>query len=183
MHRTQSDLKSWLWVSLLFLLLVNAPAPADADDDVRPSDMQTGMLMLRMATGYKTATLLNTDVEMKISGLVARVAVRQSFRNTSDDWVEGVYVFPLPDKAAVDRMRLHIGDRFIEGEIQEKEKAKKRMKKQKPKGARPAWLSSSEPISLRPLWQTSRPVKRWSSKSNTWKTFVTRMASSVSDFR
>jgi Ca-activated chloride channel family protein len=56
---------------------------------------------------------------------VARVKVRQEFRNEGGEWVEGIYVFPLPDKAAVDRMRLHIGGRFIEGEIREKEQAKK----------------------------------------------------------
>jgi Ca-activated chloride channel family protein len=71
---------------------------------------------------------------MTISGLVARVSVRQEFRNTSPDWVEGIYVFPLPDKAAVDRMRLHIGERFIEGEIQEKEHAKKTYEKAKEAG-------------------------------------------------
>jgi len=36
-----------------------------------------------------------------------------------------VYVFPLPDKAAVDYMRLYIGDRFIEAEIREKDQARK----------------------------------------------------------
>ena len=132
MQRTQSDLKSWFWVAVLTAFLYYAPA--DASDDVRPGDMQSGSLLLRMQTGYETATLLNTDVDMQISGLVARVSVRQEFRNTSNDWVEGIYVFPLPDKAAVDRMRLHIGDRFIEGEIQEKEKAKKTYEKAKREG-------------------------------------------------
>jgi Ca-activated chloride channel family protein len=63
-----------------------------------------------MANGYSTATLLNTDVDMKICGLITRVSVRQEFFNTSKDWVEGIYVFPLPDEAAVDPMRLHIGE-------------------------------------------------------------------------
>jgi Ca-activated chloride channel family protein len=36
-----------------------------------------------------------------------------------------VYVFPLPDSAAVDRLRMHIGERFVEGEIREKQQAKK----------------------------------------------------------
>jgi len=124
MQQTQSDLKSWLWVLALAIVLLAAPA-AESSEGPTPSQMQSGSLLLRLANGYSTATLLNTDVEMTVSGLVARVAVRQEFRNTSADWVEGIYVFPLPDKAAVDRMRLHIGDRFIEGEIQEKEHAKK----------------------------------------------------------
>ena len=122
MQRTHTDFKSWLWVLALILVLLSGPEPVNA---AAPGDMQSGSLLLQMQNGYSTATLLNTDVEMSISGLVARVSVRQEFRNTSSDWVEGVYVFPLPDKAAVDHMRLHIGDRFIEGEIQERQHAKK----------------------------------------------------------
>jgi len=133
MHAKQSDTKSWLWVVLFFILIGSAPQPAAAEGP-QPNEMQSGNLLLRMESGYTTATLLNTDVQMSISGLVARVSVRQEFRNTSTDWVEGIYVFPLPDKAAVDRMRLHIGERFIEGEIQEKEQAKKTYEKAKKAG-------------------------------------------------
>lgn len=124
MYAAKSDIKSWLWVMALAVVLVSGPEAAAAEGPT-PNEMQSGSLLFRMANGYTSATLLNTDVEMDISGLVARVKVRQKFRNTSPDWVEGVYVFPLPDKAAVDRMRMHIGERFIEGEIQEKEHAKK----------------------------------------------------------
>ncbi len=124
MQRTKFDAKSWLWVLALILVLVSGPRSASADGPT-PEQMQSGSLLLRMEHGYSTATLLNTEVSLKISGLVARVTVKQRFRNNSPNWVEGVYVFPLPDRAAVDRMRLHIGERFIEGEIQEKEHARK----------------------------------------------------------
>jgi Ca-activated chloride channel family protein len=83
--------------------------------------MQSGSLLLKMRNGYEVATRMNTSASMKISGMIARVSVRQTFRNDGTEWVEGVYVFPLPDTAAVDRLRMHIGDRFIEGEIREKE--------------------------------------------------------------
>jgi Ca-activated chloride channel family protein len=130
MQRTESDIKSWLWVVALGLILLSGPEAAKAAGSTA-GEMQSGSLLLRMENGYSTATLLDTTVNMNISGLVARVSVRQEFRNTSQDWVEGIYVFPLPDKAAVDRMRLHIGERFIEGEIQEKEQAKKTYEKAK----------------------------------------------------
>ena len=133
MQRTQSDIKSWLWVLALVFVLMSGPETASAAAP-NPNKMQSGSLLLRMENGYATATLLNTDVDMNISGLVARVSVRQEFRNTSQEWVEGIYVFPLPDKAAVDRMRLHIGERFIEGEIQEKEHAKKTYEQAKQAG-------------------------------------------------
>jgi Ca-activated chloride channel family protein len=68
---------------------------------------------------------LNTDVSIRVNGLVARISVMQEFRNEGSEWVEGIYVFPLPDKAAVDHMRLYVGERLIEGEIREKEQARK----------------------------------------------------------
>jgi Ca-activated chloride channel family protein len=58
----------------------------------------------------------------------------QEFENSGQEWVEGVYVFPLPDAAAVDHMRLYIGDRFIEGEIREKEQARKEYEQAKSEG-------------------------------------------------
>jgi Ca-activated chloride channel family protein len=111
--------------TLLLLLSVLGSCSVRAESPL-PSDVQPGSLLLRMQSGYVTATLMDTDVSMDINGLVARVAVRQRFRNEGSEWVEGVYVFPLPDKATVDRMRLHIGERFIEGVIHEKELAKKK---------------------------------------------------------
>jgi Ca-activated chloride channel family protein len=96
--------------------------------------MQTGSLLLRMKSGYVVATRMNTDIEVQVSGLVARVKVRQSFRNDGQEWVEGVYVFPLPDTAAVDRLRMHIGERIIEGEIREKEEARKHYEAAKSQG-------------------------------------------------
>jgi len=35
--------------------------------------------------------------------------------NPTSEWREGVYVFPLSEKAAVDHLTMHIGDRVIEG--------------------------------------------------------------------
>ncbi len=133
MQSAKNELRSFFWVALLVLVLQAMPATATANE-MTPNQAQAGSLLWKMAEGYTTATTINTDVEMKISGLVARVAVRQEFRNEGDDWVEGVYVFPLPDKAAVDRMRLHIGDRFIEGEIREKEQARKEYEQAKSAG-------------------------------------------------
>ncbi len=133
MQSAKNDLRSFLWVLALLLVLQAMPETAAASE-ITPNQAQTGSLLWKMREGYTTATTINTDVDMKISGLVARVSVRQEFRNEGSEWVEGVYVFPLPDRAAVDRMRLHIGDRFIEGEIREKEKARKEYEQAKQAG-------------------------------------------------
>ena len=113
-------------LAAVFLIAVLAAgATPVAADTLAPSAMQSGGLLLRMQNGYRTATLLNTEVDFAVSGLVSRAIVRQVFRNEGSEWVEGVYVFPLPDKAAVDHMRIRIGERFVEGEIREKQKARK----------------------------------------------------------
>lgn len=116
------------WFAVFCLILIGGPVFGQStglpEEDLTPVQMKTGSLLFRMATGYVVATRMNTDIDATISGLVARVRVRQEFRNSGPDWVEGVYVFPLPDSAAVDHLRMRIGDRVIEGEIREREKAK-----------------------------------------------------------
>ena len=133
MQNIKSEIRAWLWVLALVLVLQALPEPLSAEE-LAPNQAQAGSLLWKMAGGYSTATTINTDVDMKISGLVARVSIRQEFRNEGSEWVEGIYVFPLPDRAAVDQMRLHIGDRFIEGEIREKEQARKEYEEAKRSG-------------------------------------------------
>src|SRR5210317_1353817 len=135
MHNIKSEIRAWLWVLALVLILQVLPEPLSAEE-MTPNQAQAGSLLWKMAEGYSTATTINTDVDLKISGLVARVSIRQTFRNEGSEWVEGIYVFPLPDRAAVDQMRLHIGDRFIEGEIREKERARKEYEEAKRSGKR-----------------------------------------------
>ena len=79
------------------------------------------------------------------SGPVARVRVTQSFTNTSAQWVEGIYTFPLPEKSAVDRLTMVIGERRIVGEIQEKEQARKTYEKAKADGRRTSLISQERP--------------------------------------
>jgi len=124
---------AWLWM------------PVGNTEEMSPMDLEAGTLLLKMQAGFTTATRMNTDVTMNISGLVARVSVRQEFRNDGGDWTEGVYVFPLPDRAAVDRMRLHIGERFIEGEVREKEQARKEYERARNEGKKASLVEQERP--------------------------------------
>ncbi len=67
--------------------------------------------------------LEHTDVQAQIQGNVTRVEVTQTFTNPFDEALEAVYVFPLPDEAAVDEMEIKIGDRVIKGDIKRREEA------------------------------------------------------------
>lgn len=79
-------------------------------------------LEFRPAAGgeWSQAFALDTAVEMRVHGLMAEVSVRQRYTNSSAEWLEGRYLLPLPDLAAVGRLRMQVGGRVIEGEVQEK---------------------------------------------------------------
>lgn len=74
--------------------------------------------------GTEPAPVLGSTVEVRITGIIARAKVTQIFRNPAWDWVEGIYIFPLPEDAAVDTLKMKVGDRTVVGEIQEKAAAK-----------------------------------------------------------
>lgn len=68
--------------------------------------------------------LKHTDVKAEVSGSLARVTVTQEFHNPFQDKIEAVYVFPLPQSAAVDNMTMTVGDRVIKGKIKRREEAR-----------------------------------------------------------
>lgn len=67
--------------------------------------------------------LKHTKVNAKVTGNVSQVEVTQTFENPFAEPLEAVYVFPLPDEAAVYDMEIRIGDRTIKGEIKKREEA------------------------------------------------------------
>jgi Ca-activated chloride channel family protein len=74
----------------------------------------------------RRAVALHTEISVEITALAARVEVTQAFRNTGLAWAEATYRYPLPAGAAVDRMTIRVGDRLLEGEIREKQDARRR---------------------------------------------------------
>lgn len=88
---------------------------------------------------------LESEFHLSVTGTIARVQVRQRFSNPTDSWVEGIYVFPLPDDAAVDQMRILTDGRVIEGKIQEKEEARKTYEAAKQDGRRAGLVVQERP--------------------------------------
>jgi Ca-activated chloride channel homolog len=68
--------------------------------------------------------LKNTNVEAEIAGFLSRVKVTQEFENNFSEKIEAVYVFPLPQNAAVDDMTMRIGERVVRGKIMKREEAR-----------------------------------------------------------
>jgi len=89
--------------------------------------------------------LRGTEVEARISGRVAEVFVTQRFENDGPEPIEAVYLFPLPDDAAVDRMEMRIGDRVIRGVIRQRREAWQVYEQARSEGRRAALLEQQRP--------------------------------------
>jgi hypothetical protein len=68
--------------------------------------------------------LKHTDVKVNVSGHFSRVNVTQRYHNPYDYKIEAVYTFPLSHTGAVDRMTMTVGDRVVQGEVEEREQAR-----------------------------------------------------------
>ncbi|HEX2448059.1 MAG TPA: VIT domain-containing protein [Methyloceanibacter sp.] len=136
-------------ILILFFALPSIPSRADPFSDgrrVTPGDMNTGALLLPSGDGgFIEAPRLATDVIMTVNGTIARVTVTQRFENNSDRWVEGLYVFPLPEQSAVDALRMEIGSRVIEGEIKGRDDAKKAYEAAKDAGQKASLVEQERP--------------------------------------
>ena len=91
------------------------------------------------------APTVASDVEIDVSGQIARVTVRQHFVNPSDAWLEGIYVFPLPERSAVDRLVMTVDARRIEGRIMPREEARQVYEQAAREGRRASLLSGERP--------------------------------------
>ncbi|HYT97326.1 MAG TPA: marine proteobacterial sortase target protein, partial [Casimicrobiaceae bacterium] len=111
----------------------------------RTADVQQGTLLLLDGESKVAAPLLFTDVHIDVSGMTARARVTQRFVNPSPDWREGVYVFPLPEKAAVDHLSMQIGERVIEGQIKERQEAKRTYDAAKSEGKKATLVEQERP--------------------------------------
>lgn len=105
-----------------------------------------GELEIKTAKGeQRSALLLDTAITGEINGMMANITVKQRFKNNSDDWVNGRYVFPLPEGSAVDSLIIQIGERIIKGEIKEKEVAKHTFEQAKRQGKKAGLLKQHRP--------------------------------------
>ncbi|WP_252260100.1 marine proteobacterial sortase target protein [Erythrobacter aurantius] len=120
------------------------PAPMPVNSD--------GGLVLRSIGGVAKdvpAMRLGTDIVADVDGQTARVTVTQAFRNTSDQWMEATYLYPLPDNGAVDTLKMVVGDRIFEGRIKPKEEAREIYEEAKANGQKAGLVEQHRPNMFR----------------------------------
>jgi Ca-activated chloride channel family protein len=71
----------------------------------------------------KPVPLEGVKIHAEVLGHASRVTLAQRFRNAEKVPIEAVYVFPVPEAAAVCGLAMRVGERRIEGQVWEREKA------------------------------------------------------------
>ena len=96
--------------------------PAGVTPSTRPTG---GALCVQIENELIPMPLRHTDVKSAIAGYIASVTVLQQFHNPYEEKIEAVYVFPLPENAAVSDFVMTIGERRIRGIIRERAEAER----------------------------------------------------------
>ena len=137
-------------LTLVIIFIFSASVPLRAEyspkqPSINLEDVESGQLLMRSGNKLSSAILLSTDIKIAVAGSSSRTIVSQRFINVSETWAEGVYVFPIGENAAVDTLKLRIGEKFIEGIIKEKFEAKVIYEEAKAEGKKASLIEQQKP--------------------------------------
>jgi len=96
-------------------------------------------------SGTDRLPLLGTDVRVDIAGVIARVTVRQTYKNDGARPIHARYVFPASTRAAVHGLTMRVGDEIVRAKIREREQAKREFHEAKRAGKNAALLEQQRP--------------------------------------
>lgn len=143
-----------LAVALTVIAAVARAVPHDPESaplrlsqqQLSPEHVSTGTLLFKGPNQHFSAALHHdSEAHVTIKGMLAKVVLQQRFENTSAEWVEGVYVFPLGETAAVSRMVMTVGDRRLVAQVKEKAEAQRIYQEAKRDGRRAALTEQERP--------------------------------------
>ena len=103
-----------LIVLLSVFLFISASWPAQSPTlgrAMKAEDAKAGTLLVRASDHdlLRPMPVLATDIDIYVTGMGSRATLTQHFTNPTDQWLEGIYVFPLSESAAVDTLLMKIG--------------------------------------------------------------------------
>jgi Ca-activated chloride channel family protein len=112
--------KSMVWLSFGFpflAVLAMAAGRLYADGFIIPHPPRPGDAVPPLTVKYHR-------VKVDITNQVAKTSIDQVFINNFDRDIEGTYIFPLPEGAAISEFAMWVGDKKIEGEILDAQRAR-----------------------------------------------------------
>ena len=119
----------------------------EANSAPNPTAPGCGALLARIAEEPQLipVPLKHTSVTGTIDGYIASVKVEQQFHNSFDSKIEAIYVFPLPQNAAVNEFIMTVGERRIRGIIRERKAAEKIYNQAKSQGHVASLMTQERP--------------------------------------
>ena len=120
----------WLWLATIglasagFALLVARPLHAQEAHGPRLKTESPYFFVKSDDPAVDALPLKSTEVDVKVSGVIADVTVTQTYRNEGTRAIEAKYVFPGSTRAAVGGLNVRLADRLITAQIREKQQAR-----------------------------------------------------------
>jgi Ca-activated chloride channel homolog len=122
----------WLWLgtttlsAACFIALTFSPPTHAQDREAAPRQKTESPYFFVKSDnpGVDQLPLKSTQVNVKVSGVIADVTVVQTYKNEGQRAIEAKYVFPGSTRAAVHGMNVRLADRLITAKIREKQQAK-----------------------------------------------------------
>src|SRR4051812_43712717 len=111
-------MKLLLWISLVF---AGPIATTFADGFIiveRPMPVPPGHFV------FAPLEVTNHHVDVKIDRQVAVTSIDQEFYNPNDQRLEGLYIFPVPKGAHIDKFSMEIGGKSVDAELLPADKAR-----------------------------------------------------------
>ena len=84
--------------------------------------------------------LLEHNVDIAITDLIATVEINEIFWNDSDFTQKVIYLFPIPEKAIISDFKMKIGDTYYTGEVMEADQAREEFQELVRQNKNPALL-------------------------------------------
>lgn len=120
----------WLWLATTslaaacFVALISQSAQAQGGDAPRLKTESPYFFVKSDDPAVDQLPLKSTQVDVRISGVIADVTVVQRYKNEGQRAIEARYVFPGSTKAAVHGMNVRLAGRLITAKIREKQQAR-----------------------------------------------------------
>lgn len=106
----------FLW-AFLFSVIIPFSAYIFADGFIIPQP-RPGEIIPPLTVKYHR-------VEVEIKNQVARTSIDQVFINNHHKDIEGIFIFPLPEKVAISEFSMYIGEKQVKGEILDRDEARR----------------------------------------------------------
>ncbi|MBX9692288.1 MAG: hypothetical protein K2Z81_07890, partial [Cyanobacteria bacterium] len=90
------------------------------------SKAERGLGRIEVEKGRKRLELplAGVEIDAKVTGRVAQVTLEQTFRNTFQEPMEAIYIFPLAGNSSVSAFQMKVGSRTVTGKIRERGEAR-----------------------------------------------------------